>query len=144
MHKGALRYIKHLTDDIKELVQQRMLILLEGIKGVMSGVSDAVASAGYESRLKDTKMVAQIGELSQEVKVVKRAADNWAGDESVVKVKASEKKMERKVGAACSTLKYLDRNRGYAAYERRDIVGQVVNVRRTDTYPEERTGLTEA
>jgi hypothetical protein len=89
-------------------------------------------------------MVAQIGELRQEVKVVKRAADNWAGDESVVKVKASEKKIERKVGAACSTLKYLDINRGYAADDRRDIVVQVVNVLRTDTYPEERTGLTEA
>jgi hypothetical protein len=103
-----------------------------------------VASEGYERRLKDTKMVAQNGELRQEVKVVKRAADNWAGDESVVKVKASEKKMERKVVAACSTLKYLEINRGYAADNRRYIVGQVVNVLRTDTYPEERTGLIEA
>jgi hypothetical protein len=48
VHKGALRYIKHLKDEIQELVQQRMLILLEGIKGVMAGVSDAVASEGYE------------------------------------------------------------------------------------------------
>ena len=52
--------------------------------------------------------------------------------------------MERKVGAACSILKYLDINRGYAADNRRYIVGQVVNVLRTDTYPEERTGLKEA
>ncbi len=80
-------------------------------------------------------MVAQIGELRQEVKVVNRAPDNWAGNEIVVMVKASVKKMERKVGAACSILKYLDINRGYAADDRRYILGQVVNVLRTRHLP---------
>jgi hypothetical protein len=70
-------FIKNLPEEVREPVRQGMSILLEGIKSVMSGVSDAVASEGYERRLSDTEMVAQIEELRQEVKVVKRVADNW-------------------------------------------------------------------
>jgi hypothetical protein len=104
----------------------------------MSGVSDAVASEGYERRLSDTEMVSQIEELRQEVKEVKRAADNWAGEESLAKVKASEKEMERKVSAACSHLKYLDIDIGYATDDKKDMVRQVVNVLRGDTFPDDR------
>jgi hypothetical protein len=132
-------FIKHLPEEVREPVKQGMSILLEGIKSVMSGVSDAVASEGYERRLSDTEMVAQIEELREEVKVVKRAADNWAGEESLAKVKASEKDMERKVSAACSHLKYLDIDIGYATDDKKDMVRQVVNVLRGDTFPDDRS-----
>jgi hypothetical protein len=131
-------FIKHLPEEVREPVRQGMSILLEGIKSVMSGVSDAVASEGYERRLSDTEMVSQIEELRQEVKEVKRAADNWAGEESLAKVKASEKEMERKVSAACSHLKYLDIDIGYATDDKKDMVRQVVNVLRGDTFPDDR------
>jgi hypothetical protein len=144
-HRIEVKFAKDMTDLVKKLpvevkgqVQDSMSIMLEGLKGMMTGISDAVASEGYERRRDDADMVAKIEELRQEVKEVKRVADNWAGEESVAKVKESEKEMERKVRAAESQLKYLDIDIGYSTEDRRDMVRQVVNVLRGDTFPEDR------
>jgi hypothetical protein len=144
-HKIEEKFTKDMSDMVRKLpegvrgqVRDSMSIMLEGLKGVMTGISDAVANEGQERRRDDAEMVAQIEELRQEVKAVKRAADNWAGEESVAKVKESEKEMERKVRAAESQLKYLDIDIGYATEDRRDMVRQVVNVLRGDTCPEDR------
>jgi hypothetical protein len=144
-HKIEEKLTKDMSDMVRKLpegvrgqVRDSMSIMLEGLKGVMTGISDAVANEGQERRRDDAEMVAQIEELRQEVKAVKRAADNWAGEESVAKVKESEKEMERKVRAAESQLKYLDIDIGYATEDRRDMVRQVVNVLRGDTCPEDR------
>jgi hypothetical protein len=144
-HKIEEKFSKDMADMVRKLpegvrgqVKDSMCIMLEGLKSVMTGISDAVASEGYERRRDDAEMVAKIEELRQEVKAVKRVADNWAGEESVAKVKESEKEMERKVRAAESQLKYLDIDIGYATEDRRDMVRQVVKVLRGDMCPEDR------
>jgi hypothetical protein len=130
-HKIEEKFSKDMADMVRKLpegvrgqVRDSMSIMLEGLKSVMTGISDAVANEGHERRRDDAEMVAQIEELRQEVKAVKRVADNWAGEESVAKVKESEKEMERKVRAAKSQLKYLDIDIGYATEDRRDMVRQ--------------------
>jgi hypothetical protein len=43
--------------------------MLESLKAMMTGISDAEASEGYERRRDDADIVAKIEELRQEVKV---------------------------------------------------------------------------
>ena len=136
--RDVAELVKKLPEGVRGQVKDSMGVTLESLKGMMSGISDAVSNEGHERRRDDAEMAAKIEELRQEVKAVKRAADNWAGEESVAKVKESEKEMERKVKAAECQLKYLDIDIGYATEDRRDMVRQVVNVLRGDTCPEER------
>ncbi len=69
-HKIEEKYSKDMADMVRKLpegvrgqVRDSMCIMLEGLKSVMTGVSDAVANEGHERRRDDSEMVSQIEEL---------------------------------------------------------------------------------
>jgi hypothetical protein len=138
MEKDMTELVVSLPEEIREQVKKGLEIIMSGVKGVMSGVSDAVATAGQERRTGQAELLDQVMVLEREVRGVKRVTDDWVGKEGVEKVKKSEKEMEKKVRGATCQLKYLDINYGYATDDKRELVRQTVSMLRADVAPEDR------
>jgi hypothetical protein len=126
-------------DEVSKKVRAGLMVIMDGIRDVMSTVSDSVANERLDRRLEEAKVSDRIDKVSEEIVVLKRAADNWAGEESVNKIKESEREMEKKVKAAGCQLKLLDIDFGYASDDKKEMVRQVVSMLRGDINPTDRS-----
>jgi hypothetical protein len=125
-------------DEVMLKVKAGMQVMLDGMRQVMSAVSDSVANERYEKRLENTEVLDRFNKVDEEVKSLNRVAEYWKETESVTKVKESEREMEEKVKAASCSLKLLDLDFGYATDDKREMVRQVVNMFRGDIPPTDR------
>jgi hypothetical protein len=115
-----------------------MQVIMDGIRQVMSAVSDSVASERYDKRVENVEVLDRFNKVDEEVKSLNRVAENWKETESVTKIKESEKEMEEKVKAASCSLKLLDIDFGYVTKDKREMVKQVVNMFRGVILPTNR------
>jgi len=125
-------------DEVMQKVKAGMEVILDGVRQVMSAVSDSVMNERYDKRLENVEVMDRFNKVDEEVKSLSRTAEYWKETESVAKVKESEKEMEEKVKAASCSLKLLDLDFGYVTEDKREMVRQVVNMFRGDIPPTER------
>jgi hypothetical protein len=125
-------------DEVMQKVKAGMEVILDGVRQVMSAVSDSVMSERYDKRVENAEVMDRFNKVDEEVKSLSRTAEYWKETESVTKVKESEKEMEEKVKAASCSLKLLDLDFGYVTEDKREMVRQVVNMFRGDIPPTER------
>jgi len=114
-------------DEVMIKVKVGMQVVMDGVRQVMSAVSDSVATERYDRRVENVEVLDRFNKVDEEVRSLNRVAEYWKETESVTKVKESEKEMEEKVKAASYSLKLLDVDFGYETEDKREIVKQVVN-----------------
>jgi hypothetical protein len=96
------------TDEVMMKVKAGMQVIMDGVRQVMSAVSDSVAAERYDRRLENVEVLDRFNKVDEEVKSLNRVAEYWKETDSITKVKESEKEMEEKVKAASCSLKLLD------------------------------------
>jgi hypothetical protein len=140
MGKDIDRLIDKAPDMFKRELREGLEIMVEGMKGIMSGVSDGVASERMAREAEEIRTEDKMEKLIEEVKEIKNVNRGMVNDRMEQRVKALEKEMEEKVKAASCSLKLLDFDFGVPTEDRARMVRTVISGLREDIYPEEKQG----
>ncbi len=140
MSVGIEEVIGSAPDSFRKELQEGLKVLVEGIKGVMNGISDGIAGERLAREAEEIRTEDKIEKMMEEIKVIKRTNGNMADDRIEQRVKDSEKEMEDKVRMAGCGLKIMDFDFEEQTEDRTKMVRKVLRQLREDTYPEDRVG----
>jgi hypothetical protein len=100
--------IERAPDTFKRELKEGLEIMMNGMKGIMNGVSDRVATERMAREAEELRTEDKMEKLMEEVKEIKNVNNGMVNDRMEQKVRASEREMEEKVKGACCNLKILD------------------------------------
>ncbi len=132
--------IERAPEVFKRELKEGLEIMVEGMKGIMNGVSDGIASERLAREAEEIRTEDKMEKLMEEVKEIKNVNKGMFNDRMEQRVKASEKEMEDKVKAASCSLKILDMDFGEITEDRTRMVRTVITRMKEDVFPEDRTG----
>jgi hypothetical protein len=139
MNKDLSNLLEKAPDGFKSELKAGMEIMMEGMKGIMNGVSDGVAGERKAREAEEMRTEDKLEKIVDEIKEIKSINDGMVNDRMEQKVRASEKEMEEKVKMASCNLKILDFDFGEATDDRGWMVRTVLNHLKSDVYPEDRS-----
>jgi hypothetical protein len=140
MSKDIDVLIERAPEVFKRELKEGLEIMVDGMKGIMNGVSDGIASERLAREAEEIRTEDKMEKLMEEVKEIKNVNKGMFNDRMEQRVKASEKEMEDKVKAACCSLKILDMDFGEITEDRTRMVRTVITRMKEDVFPEDRTG----
>jgi hypothetical protein len=140
MSKDIDVLIERAPEVFKRELKEGLKIMVDGMKGIMNGVSDGIASERLAREAEEIRTEDKMEKLMEEVKEIKNVNKGMFNDRMEQRVKASEKEMEDKVKAACCSLKILDMDFGEITEDRTRMVRTVITRMKEDVFPEDRTG----
>jgi hypothetical protein len=132
--------IERAPDTFKRELKEGLEIMMSGMKGIMNGVSDGVATERLAREAEELRTEDKMEKLMEEVKEIKSVNNGMVNDRMEQKVRASEREMEEKVKGACCNLKILDIDFREVTEDRARMVRTVIGGLKEDVYPEDRTG----
>jgi hypothetical protein len=145
LNKKVMDGMKGLVEKMPEMYRQEMEkgieLIMEGMRGVMNGVSDRVTVERRKREAGEMTMEDKLGKVKEEIKDMKREKEAEASYLLKEKVCSSEKAMEDKVLGAMSGLKLLDFNFGEITQDRLKMVRSVVKGIKEDVHPDDRGRL---
>jgi hypothetical protein len=125
-------------EGFKKELKDGLDIMMEGMKGIMNGVSDGVSGERKAREAEEMRTEVKIEKIAEEVKMMKEVSDGMVSDRIEQRVRGSEKEMEEKVRVACCNLKIMDIDFGEVTEDRRWMVRTAMSTMRADVYPEDR------
>jgi hypothetical protein len=140
MNVGIEDVVNAAPDGFRKDLRAGLDVLVEGIKGVMNGISDGIAGERLAREAEEIRTEDKMEKMLEEIKVIKRTSGNIAEDRIEQRVKDSEKEMEDKVRAAGCGLKIMDFDFEEQTEDRVRMVRKVLRTLKEDTFPEDRIG----
>jgi hypothetical protein len=130
--------IERAPDMFKRELKEGLEIMVNGMKSIMNGVSDGVATERMAREAEEHRTEDKMEKLMEEVKEIKNVNNGMVNDRMEQRVKASEKEMEEKVKSSCCNLKILDMDFREVMEDRVKMVRTVIGNLKEDVYPEDR------
>jgi hypothetical protein len=140
MGKDTDRLIDKAPDVFKRELREGLEIMVDGMKGIMNGVSDGIASERLAREAEEIRTEDKMEMLMEEVKEIKNVNRGMVNDRMEQRVRASEKEMEEKIRVASCSLKLLDFDFGEVSEDRARMVKTEIGKLREDIFPEEKQG----
>jgi hypothetical protein len=140
MNVGIEDVVNAAPDGFRKDLRAGLDALVEGIKGVMNGISDGIAGERLAREAEEIRTEDKMEKMMEEIKGIKRTSGNIAEDRIEQRVKDSEKEMEDKVRAAGCGLKIMDFDFEEQTEDRARMVRKVLRTLKEDTFPEDRIG----
>jgi hypothetical protein len=140
MNVGIEDVVSAAPDGFRKDLRAGLEVLVEGIKGVMNGISDGIAGERLAREAEEIRTEDKMEKMMEEIKVIKRTSGNIAEDRIEQRVKDSEKEMEDKVRSAGCGLKIMDFDFEEQTEDRARMVRKVLRTLKEDTFPEDRIG----
>jgi hypothetical protein len=125
-------------DGFKKELRDGLEIMMEGMKGIMNGVSAGVSGERKAREAEEMRTEVKIERIAEEIKVMKEVSEGMVNDRIEQRVRGSEKEMEEKVRIACCNLKVMDIDFGEVTDDRKWMVKTAMSTLRADVYPEDR------
>ncbi len=130
--------IERAPDGFKKELKEGLEIMMSGMKSIMNGVSDRVASERLAREAEEIRTEDKMEKIMDEVKEIKNVSKGMVNDRMEQRVKASEREMEEKVKSASCCLKILDMDLGEIMEDRARMVRTVIAGLKGDIYPDDR------
>jgi hypothetical protein len=130
--------IERAPDGFKKELKEGLEIMMSGMKSIMNGVSDGVASERLAREAEEIRTEDKMEKIMEEVKEIKNVSKGMVNDRMEQRVKASEREMEEKVKSASCCLKILDMDLGEIMEDRARMVRTVIAGLKGDIYPDDR------
>jgi hypothetical protein len=138
MGKDIDSLIERAPEMFKRELKEGLEIMMSGMKNIMNGVSDGVASERMAREAEEIRTEDKIGKIMDEVKEIKNVSRGMVNDRMEQRVRASEREMEEKVKAASCSLKILDIDLGELMEDRARMVRTAIAGMKGDVFPEDR------
>jgi hypothetical protein len=130
--------IERAPEGFKRELKEGLEIMMSGMKSIMNGVSDGVASERLAREAEEIRTEDKMEKIMDEVKEIKNVSKGMVNDRMEQRVKASEREMEEKVKSASCSLKILDMDLGELMEDRARMVRTVIAGMKGDVYPDDR------
>jgi hypothetical protein len=138
MGKDINSLIERAPEVFKRELKEGLEIMMSGMKSIMNGVSDGVASERMAREAEEIRTEDKIEKIMDEVKEIKNVSRGMVNDRMEQRVRASEREMEEKVKAASCSLKILDIDLGELMEDRARMVRTAIAGMKGDVFPEDR------
>jgi hypothetical protein len=138
MNVGIEDVVNAAPDGFRKDLRAGLEVLVEGIKGVMNGISDGIAGERLAREAEELRTEDKMEKMMEEIKGIKRTSGNIAEDRIEQRVKESEKEMEEKVRSAGCGLKIMDFDFEEQTEDRVRMVRKVLRTLKEDIFPEDR------
>jgi hypothetical protein len=138
MKRDVSNLIEKAPESFRRELRDGLEIMMEGMRGIMNGVSDGVAGERKAREAEEMRTEDKIEKMGEEITELKNISNGMVSDRMEQQVRVSEKEMEDKVRQASCNLKILDIDFGESSEDRGWMVRTALSYMRGDVYPEDR------